>query len=57
MDNGRTCAHHSYEPSDGLRVAIAVGPDTRTSVWPLLIVINVRDGEERRDGLPRLDHG
>ena len=57
MDNGRTCAHHSCEPSDGLRVAIAVGPDTRTNVWLLLMVINARDGEERRDGLPRLDHG
>ena len=57
MDKGRTYAHHSYEPSDGLRVVIAVGPDTQTSVWLLLIVINARDGEERRDGLPRLDHG
>ena len=33
MDNGRTCAHHSSEPSDGLRMAIAVGLDTQINVW------------------------
>ena len=48
MDNGQTCAHHSSKPSDGLRVAIAVGLDTQINVWLFLMVLNVRGGEVRR---------
>ena len=33
MDNERTCAHHSSEPSDGLRMAVTVGLDTQINVW------------------------